>query len=76
MGQAGQSIAAAARTLGVVEQTLFNGVKGKRLGKLKGADSMPVIAEHMEISRLRAELVRLKIERDILGKATAACGVC
>ena len=27
---------------GVVEQTLFNGVKAKRLGKLKGADSKPV----------------------------------
>ena len=33
-------------------------------------------AEQMEISRLRAELARVKMERDILGKATAACGVC
>ena len=40
--EAGQSIALAARTLCVVEQTLFNGVKAKRLGKLKGADSKPV----------------------------------
>ena len=61
---------------GVVEQTLFNGVKAKRLGKLKGDDSKPVSAEQTEISRLRAELARLKIARDILGKATAACGVC
>ena len=51
--EAGQSIAAAARTLCVVEQTLFNGVKAKRLGKLKGADSKPVSAEQIEISRLR-----------------------
>ena len=45
----GQSIAAAARTLGVVEQTLFNWVKASRQGKLAGADSKPVSAEQMEI---------------------------
>lgn len=67
----GQSIAAAARTLGVVDQTLFNWVKAHRQGKLKGIDSKPVSAEQMEISRLRAELARVKMERDILGKATA-----
>ena len=69
--EGGQSIAAAARTLGVVEQTLHNWVKAHRQGKLKGADSKPVSAEQMEISRLRAELARVKMERDILGKATA-----
>ena len=74
--EAGQSIAAAARTLGVVEQTLFNWVKAKKLGKLNGVDSKVVSAEQMEISRLRAELARVKMERDILGKATADCGVC
>src|SRR6218665_776889 len=58
----GQSIAAAARTLGVVEQTLFNWVKADRLGKLTGADSKAVSAEQMEISRLRAELARVKME--------------
>ena len=67
----GQSIAAAARTLGVVDQTLFNWVKAHKQGKLKGADSKPVSDEQMEISRLRAELARVKMERDILGKATA-----
>ena len=69
--EAGQSIAAAARTLGVVEQTLFNWVKAQRQGPLKGVDSKPVSAEQMEISRLRAELARVKMERDILVKATA-----
>jgi len=67
----GQSIAAAARALGVVEQTLFNWVKAYRQGELKGAGSKPVSSEQMEISRLRAELARVKMERDILGKATA-----
>ena len=69
--EGGQSIAAAARTLGVVEQTLHNWVKAHRQGKLRGAEGKPVSAEQMEISRLRAELARVKMERDILGKATA-----
>lgn len=69
--EGGQSIATAARTLGVVEQTLHNWVKAHRQGKLRGAEGKPVSAEQMEISRLRAELARVKMERDILGKATA-----
>ena len=70
--ESGQSIAAAARSLGLVEQTLFNWVKASRQGRLKGADdSQAVNAEQMEISRLRAELARVKMERDTLGKATA-----
>jgi transposase len=69
--EGGQSIAAAARTLRVVDQTLFNWVKAYRAGKLTGADSKVVSAEQMEISRLRAELARVTMERDILGKATA-----
>ena len=67
----GQSIAAAARALGLVEQTLFNWIKAQRQGKLTGADSRAVTAEQMEISRLRGELARVKVERDILEKATA-----
>jgi transposase len=70
--ESGQSIAAAARSVGMVEQTLFNWVKASRKGMLKGADSRAkVSAEQMEISRLRAELASVKMERDILGKATA-----
>jgi len=69
--ESGQSIAGAARTLGVVDQTLFNWVKASRQGRLTGADSNPVSAEQMEIAGLRAELARVKMERDILGKATA-----
>jgi len=70
--ESGQTMAAAARSLGVVEQTLFNWVKAQREGRLTGADSRSkVSAEQMEISRLRAELARVRMERDILGKATA-----
>ena len=67
----GQTIAAAAHTLGMVDQTLFNWVKAQRRGKLRGLDSKPVSAEQMEISRLRAELARVKMEPGILGKAMA-----
>ena len=70
--KSGEGIAAAARKLGMIDQTLFNWVKASREGRLKGADSASkVSAEQMEISRLRAELARVKMERDILGKATA-----
>ena len=71
LAQAGQSIAAAARTLGVTDQTLFNWVKAQRQGKLAGPQSKAISTEQMQISRLRSELARVKIERDILGKATA-----
>ena len=75
--ESGQSIAAAARSVGVVEQTLFNWVKAKREGRLKGASSgKAVSAEQMENSRLRAELARVTMERDILGKATAYFAKC
>ncbi len=70
--ESGQSQASAARSLGVVEQTLGNWVKAHRAGSLKGASSRSLVtAEQMEISRLRAELARVTMERDILGKATA-----
>ena len=70
--ESGQTLAAAARSLGVVEQTLSNWIKLHRAGRLKGAVGQhKVTAEQMEISRLRAELARVTMERDILGKATA-----
>jgi hypothetical protein len=54
-----------------LEVQQLNWVKAHKPGKLKGADSKPVSAEQMEISRLRADLARVKMERDILRKATA-----
>jgi transposase len=38
---------------------------------LKSSATPAVSAEQMEISRLRTELSRVKMERDILKKATA-----
>jgi len=50
--ESGQSVAEAARSLGVVEQTLSNWVKAKREGKLKEVSGKSgVTAEQMEISR-------------------------
>jgi transposase len=75
--ESGQSQASAARSLGVVEQTLGNWVRESRAGTLKGASNKPVVsAEQMENSRLRAELARVTMERDILGKATAYFAKC
>jgi transposase len=70
--ESGQTMAAAARSLGVVEQTLGNWIKLHRAGQLRGVSGKSAVtAEQMEISRLRAELARVTMERDILGKATA-----
>jgi len=50
------------------KQTLENGVRLDGKGKLKGAGDKHVSAEQMELARLRAELARVKMERDILKK--------
>jgi transposase len=73
--ESGQSIASAARSLGVVDQTLFNWVKAHRERKLSGAGGKSKLsAEQMEISRLRAELAQVTMERDIPGKMTRQNG--
>jgi len=67
----GQSIATAAKELGLSDQTLRNWIKASTTGKLKGAGSKVVTPEAMELSRLRAENVRLKRENEIIKKAAA-----
>ncbi len=70
--ESSQRVSEAARSLGVVEQTLANWMKAHRVGKLRGSGrNGELSAEQMEIRRLRAELARVTMERDILGKATA-----
>lgn len=69
--RAGQSVPAVAATLDVRQQSLRNWLKADEQGRLNGAATRPVSAEQMEISRLRAELARVKMGRDILKKATA-----
>jgi transposase len=59
--ESGQSLASAARTLGIVEQTLGNWVKAQRTGSLQGASGKAsVSAEQMENRRLRSELARVE----------------
>jgi transposase len=67
----GQGVAAAARELGVVEQTLRNWVKAAKAGRLNKGDGKVVTEEQMELSRLRTENVRLQRQVEILKKATA-----
>ncbi len=67
----GQAIPVTAKILDVPVQTLGNWVRLSGKGELKGAGDKPVSAEQMELARLRAENSRLRMERDILKKATA-----
>ena len=71
MVKGGQSLAVVSKVLDISGQTLHNWVKADRGGQFAGPGSKPVSAEQMEIARLKAELARVKMERDILGKATA-----
>lgn len=70
-GRAGQAVAVTAKILGVPTQTLGSWARLSGKGQLKGAGDKPVSAQQMELARLRAELSRVKMERDILKKATA-----
>jgi transposase-like protein len=67
----GETLASAARTLGVSAQSLDNWVKAEAAGHLRDVRGKDLSAEQMEIARLKAELSRVRMERDILKKATA-----
>ena len=54
LGEAGQTMVGAVRSLSISDQTLFRLGQGHRQGELTGVDSKPVSAEQMEISRLHA----------------------
>ena len=69
--QVGQAVGAVVKDLGLIEQTLRNWVKASGAGKLNGPGTRKVTPEEMELSRLRAENVRLKRENEILKNATA-----
>jgi transposase len=66
----GKSVPEVARALGVSEQTLRNWGKSAAQGKLQSG-AKEITPEQMELSRLRAENARLKLENEILKKATA-----
>ena len=65
----GQAVSVTAKILGFPKASLDNWVRLSTKGQLKGAGDKPVSPEQMELSRLRAELARVKMERDILKKS-------
>lgn len=67
----GQAVSVTAKVLDIPKASLDNWVKLSAKGQLKGAGDKPVSAEQMELARLRAQLARVTMERDILKKATA-----
>ena len=69
--QDGHSVSKVCKELGLSDQTLRNWIKAATEGKLSGAGGKVVTPEEMELSRLRAENLRLKRENEILKKATA-----
>jgi len=71
--KAGQSISVTAKVLGIPKASLSNWVRLSAKGVLSGAGDRPgaVTAEQMELARLRAEVARLRMERDIAKKAAA-----
>jgi transposase len=64
-----RTIADVARELGVVEQTLGNWVRQERIDRGERDGTPTELRE--ENARLRREVKRLHIERDLLKKATA-----
>jgi len=68
----GEAVRKVAREIGVPEQSIRNWVKAQAEGRLGGAErGKPITPEQMEISRLRAENARLKMEMEIVKKAAA-----
>lgn len=64
----GRTIVDVARSLGVVEQTLGNWVRQARIDR--GEKDGLISDERAELTRLRAEVRRLTMERDLLKRAT------
>ena len=69
--QAGEAYELVANELGMSSQTLRYWVRASNEGRLIGVGTKMVTPEQMELSRLRAENIRLKREAEILKKATA-----
>jgi transposase len=68
----GEPVRRIAGEIGIPEQSIRNWIKAQAAGKLGSAENgKPITAEQMEISRLRAELARVKMEMEIIKKAAA-----
>ena len=72
--ESGQAISVVSKVLNIPKASLSNWVRQGRQGSLSGAgdkSSAVVTPEQMELARLRAEVARLRMERDIAKKAAA-----
>lgn len=69
----GQAISVVARVLGIPKASLSNWVRQAAKGELTvvGDRARTITAEQAELARLRAEVARLRMERDIAKKAAA-----
>ena len=68
----GEAVRRIAREIGIPEQSIRNWLKAQAAGKLGSVEKgKPITPEQMEISRLRAEVARLRMETEILKKAAA-----
>ena len=74
--KAGQGVGPVARELGLVEQTLRNWVKAAERGQLNPPGAKVITPEQMELSRLRAENARLRMECEILKIANSRKMCC
>ena len=66
----GETVASAARDLGLTESSLRNWVEQARADRTKGKTGLTT-AEREELGRLRKEVRELRMERDVLKKAAA-----
>lgn len=71
--EGGRGVSAVARSLEMSANTLSNWVCQARKGHalVKGQQREPVTEEQAELSRLRQEVAKLRVEKEILKKAAA-----
>lgn len=71
--QAGQAISSVGKVLGIPKATLGKWVRQAKTvpSSLMASKASSVTPEQMELARLRAEVARLRMERDIAKKAAA-----
>ena len=67
----GRTVGQVARDLDLTESSLRNWVKQAQVDSGKGARGSLTTAEQEELRQLRREIRRVKMERDILKRATA-----
>jgi len=67
----GKSVGAAARDLDLTESSLRNWVEQVRADSSTGTPGVLTTGEREELGRLRKEVRELRMERDVLKKATA-----